>query len=676
MLTSEYEALLDDFSLNALLFEHEETLSWLSGVPVPQGDAEQDEQGYMTKEDWNQNLLPSSWQSVQKKAISLRCYNLCIGANATHFSGWEKDEFCVDLMKTGSSGSSYFGVRIHDGKVAGVLPAAVEDELVYQWDIMTELFPETRSFGFKGRLRSTKDQSWYQDTKQQRLNMLEREKIANDGEIDGLTIFLSYSRASLLAAKSPNLNSKERLRLLSSSLSVLLPMVSNSCYFCLILPPSNRLTVHLHLCVNLLAVVQTQFCLDQKIWDSAIGKAAAESGGDGAERSRQLAAKKDATPKVKPQPLRKRSRQSKMSYKSLDDRFEGEEYEIFLSNAVPIPASELKRVWNISKGLDDNIINNNGPSKEAQEAMQRVHEAMQLLRACYSEESVQKASLQVAMTMLDLVAEEDCENPFVCLQQAAIFASHAPKGGTSDAFFRECLPKASDCTPQDALVILGRADCFQAVFFPYEAAFLCSYVARVCNAHRTGTAAHSEAVPGLWNDQWKIIGILCYNVSTMIRATVKQVLRSEIKKEDIEPWDGDVVDELMEGRADALDWQSKLKKKETSCRFINGVANQQPDQNSVSLRMPRTTASVSHHQLPNLKTPPTTTTAMENSVRNDTMEQTVIENVVEDTTPPPPPSALSVAPMELEDFDESTAIVGMGTTSYDDEFNDIHQVAV
>jgi hypothetical protein len=233
--------------------------------------------------------------------------------------------------------------------------------------------------------------------------------------------------------------------------------------------------------------------------------------------------------------------------KVLDDWFSGENRSNPLSNMVLISATDFQQLWGPSQTATVEI---------AKEAMRKVHDAMQKLRACYTDVAVEKACLEVAVLLLDLVAKKCCENPFLCLQQAAIFASQGTKLGHSDAFFRGPLPDKSACTPEDALVIIGRADCFQSVYFPYEAAFLCNYVAQVCSIHRDDESESSEDQTSSWNDKWKIVSILCYNLSVMIRTTIGQVLASKTKKEEFDPWDNDVIDELMRGRADALAWKS------------------------------------------------------------------------------------------------------------------------
>lgn len=210
---------------------------------------------------------------------------------------------------------------------------------------------------------------------------------------------------------------------------------------------------------------------------------------------------------------------------------------------IRIPVSILLSHWNggtPTKRID---------CDEAREAMKKVDEATKLLRACYTETAVQKGCLQVALALMDLVVEGYSYNPFLCLQQAAIFAAQGSKGGNSDEGFKAGLPKERECTPREALVIIGRADCLQSLHFADESIYLCSYVARVCRLHRDREEMALE-----WNAQWKVVGICLYNLSVAIRTT-----RSFQEGKSVpENWDDVVVEELKRGRVDALAIQSTL----------------------------------------------------------------------------------------------------------------------
>jgi hypothetical protein len=64
-----------------------------------------------------------------------------------------------------------------------------------------------------------------------------------------------------------------------------------------------------------------------------------------------------------------------------------------------------------------------------------------------------------------------------------------------------------------------------------------------------------------------IVGVMCYQVSLMIRATaVSKIvgIKSSRTEESYDPWDQDVVDELLLARADAVAWKSALDRGEIS----------------------------------------------------------------------------------------------------------------
>ncbi|OEU20436.1 hypothetical protein FRACYDRAFT_267634 [Fragilariopsis cylindrus CCMP1102] len=194
----------------------------------------------------------------------------------------------------------------------------------------------------------------------------------------------------------------------------------------------------------------------------------------------------------------------------------------------------------------------------AKEQMQIVHKATADLRSCYTHTAAEKACLNLSIALLEVAAVPTCHDPFNCLQQAASFASQATKSGNSDTVYRRRLPELTQCTPREALIILGRADCLQAVYFPNEAAFLCSFVARVCRLHRNSAEADYE-----WNDRWRIVAIYGYNVSVMIRTTVSSILNQTMQVAFRAAWERDVVEELERGKQDGRTWISALTKNNT-----------------------------------------------------------------------------------------------------------------
>jgi hypothetical protein len=220
-----------------------------------------------------------------------------------------------------------------------------------------------------------------------------------------------------------------------------------------------------------------------------------------------------------------------------------------LKKFVPVPIRSLKKLWNrsFSRGFTVTAEAMN----DARYKMQKVHSLMVDLRACFTLAAAEKVCLNISVALLDLAACPACKDPFPCLQQAAMYASQGSKAGNSDLCFRRNIPNVDDCTALEALVILGRADCLHSVYFPREAAFLCSFVARTCALHRD--FFNSDQI---WNDQWKVVGMYAHNVSVMIRTTVYCMIHhsNQNRQADFSSmWENAVVKELEKGMRDALE---------------------------------------------------------------------------------------------------------------------------
>lgn len=214
---------------------------------------------------------------------------------------------------------------------------------------------------------------------------------------------------------------------------------------------------------------------------------------------------------------------------------------------VPVSLSDLKKLWNSAFIFQD--IPTDREMNEAKVQMRKVDKCLKDLRSCFTIRAAEKSCLALSVALLDLAAMPACRDPFTCLQQAAMYASQALKAGNSDVAFRRNIPDSSNCDPREALVILGRADCLHLVFFPREAAFLCSFVAQTCSFHRDQKNESYE-----WNEQWKVVGIYAYNVSIMIRSSISMMSKfnSYSKQTDFSSmWHRTVVRELEKGKRDA-----------------------------------------------------------------------------------------------------------------------------
>lgn len=288
--------------------------------------------------------------------------------------------------------------------------------------------------------------------------------------------------------------------------------------------------------------------MDEILWDTDIGEAAVTM--EGFDEWKLLA---DLAPVQKKErkrsaPHQRRKKKEQLIEKKVEEWIKGTDRPVIRSY-VKLPTRELRSVWN---NCTPKMPLSEEDRELAQKAMQNVHVATMQLRSCYSEMAIEKASLQVSVVLLELASQKACYDPFACLQHAASFASQGLKAGSSDIQFRRPLPDIKECTSIEALVILGRADCLQALYFPNESAFLCSYVARVCRSRRRSADKALE-----WNDQWRILSILAFNVSVLIRVTVNTVLDKEMRKSFLSIWERDVVEELEIARRDGWLWKRK-----------------------------------------------------------------------------------------------------------------------
>ncbi|KAI2496179.1 hypothetical protein MHU86_18318 [Fragilaria crotonensis] len=199
------------------------------------------------------------------------------------------------------------------------------------------------------------------------------------------------------------------------------------------------------------------------------------------------------------------------------------------------------------------------------EHQSKLHDAMCQLRMCTTELTLQKASLQVNLILLDMLP---CVgNPFLVMQQAALFASQCSKGGSMDINFKTELPPPQDCDPMQALTFLARAECLQAVHFSREATYLCSYVVRCCRMRRDESTNRVSVSNGNgdavliaeqqqhqgWTGRWKLIGIHAYNLAMATRSTICPTqYDKDSKSKALEIWDDEVLGELERCRSDAI----------------------------------------------------------------------------------------------------------------------------
>ena len=180
----------------------------------------------MAEKDWNGFPVDSSWQSSECQAISLATYNLVVACNVSLFSGWEKEEFSLRLLKR-QHGNRHFGVHIHGRRMTGFIYASQEEEIANQWNELESLLPTFPGLKFQERIAVVKQKDWYKKEVEDRKQNLDDPKIAKFAEDDGVSLYLAFSRLCVLLAKTES-NPKVSNGYYQLCLSVLLPIVSQT----------------------------------------------------------------------------------------------------------------------------------------------------------------------------------------------------------------------------------------------------------------------------------------------------------------------------------------------------------------------------------------------------------------------------------------------------------------
>ena len=251
-----------------------------------------------------------------------------------------------------------------------------------------------------------------------------------------------------------------------------------------------------------------------------------------------------------------------------------------MAKLIKVPASLLLQEW---MGKDYNEVQNTDTtlnkwtpqcSGPAHFAMKNLDFAIKSLRQCFTVHSLQRSSVQVAAALLEVASQKECHNPFLCLHQAAIFASQGSKGGNNDEFFKKEISREEECSPNEALGILGRADCMRAIHFTDEAIFLCSYVAKICCLHRD-----RERTDLVWSAKWRVVGIQMYIISVAIDTTMCSLMEGEVRIAALGTWEKIVREEILRGRSDAFALTRAIARKNMrkSRRLKNHSATNDPN---------------------------------------------------------------------------------------------------
>lgn len=456
---------------------------------------------------WQTFPLPNKWQDALHISMSVRTYNLCTACCVSSFSGWNPHEFCLDQLKAIES-ISFFGVTMDNPTLSGFLPPFLESEVSEQWDLLGSILPEMEALDFDKELDKRKSTEWYKRV-QQSMNKegLSTTDIALQSEDKGLRSLLSFSWLCLLAAEQTEGDDQDGF--VKLAMSILLPA--------------------------------TQFCIDKHIWHSQIGKKVINLKhsstldflvDSSSHRCIGLTLNKDPPQKKRTQqPSRRETNDPQVSFQPRPPRGRP------VAQAFKVPTSLMLREWR-KEALDLP-----GNDAQANRVMRSLDNAIMTLKQSRSLNALQVASIDVASSLLEVASRPECNNPFVCLQQAAIYANLGSKRGNNDEKFKGYLTSKDRCTPTDALVVLGRADCLRAIHFIHEAQYLCSWVASICATHRNTDRP--------WSRRWRVVGILVYVVATTIEETAPSAARRSPSLE-LKQWDRPVMEEIRLAKLDAV----------------------------------------------------------------------------------------------------------------------------
>lgn len=227
-----------------------------------------------------------------------------------------------------------------------------------------------------------------------------------------------------------------------------------------------------------------------------------------------------------------------------------------IQNSIRLSSSTLLNEW-----LKESVVANDGTDEEEKdsgaaekEAMAALDEALKALHKSTTLPSMQKSSLKVASALLNVANQPSCYNPFQCLQHAVMFASNGPKLGKNDVSFKKALPPNDlQCSPIEALMVLGRADCLRALHFTDEAIFLCGHVLSLCSKQRERIppAAGVALTPSL-PSKWSAVNAYAYMVSIATDSTLLSLLHACNREVTAMNWDKEALEEIAHGRAAAM----------------------------------------------------------------------------------------------------------------------------
>lgn len=201
-------------------------VSWFCQIAIPNhDDLFSSKSNNMTIGSWSHFPISSEWQTDELYALSKRTFNLCVSCNVSAFSGWEKDEFDLSLMRQ-SHGASFFGVDIKGKKVTGYLNHEMELELSRQWKQIETLLPTLSHLDFDNSIKTVKTYEWFITAMKTIEENFTNTSIASFAEDEALYITLLFAKVSLLLAHYEKDERKHQC-LVKNAMSIVFPMVSH-----------------------------------------------------------------------------------------------------------------------------------------------------------------------------------------------------------------------------------------------------------------------------------------------------------------------------------------------------------------------------------------------------------------------------------------------------------------
>jgi hypothetical protein len=203
-------------------------VNWFSHVPISV-DSEENESSKSINSVLREDLpFAHTWQTKLHRNLSRLVHNLCVSCSISAFSGWEREEFQLRLLRFRSD-HSFFGVTLSDNRVSGILVEEVARQLTVQWIELREIIPSI-SLDFAESLSVFQKTEWYMDVLSRRdtYSML---PIDQFGEESALITLLSLSNICIQLVKTVRSNCQETEHFLKLGLSIILPAVCNLLLF-------------------------------------------------------------------------------------------------------------------------------------------------------------------------------------------------------------------------------------------------------------------------------------------------------------------------------------------------------------------------------------------------------------------------------------------------------------